>query len=344
MPPTIKDVAEKSRVSTATVSRALRGLPNVTPSTREHVIKIAKEMGYSIDPIASQLRSGRTKNIGIVMPLADSWFYSKVSTAAEAILIHAGYYAIRYSMTSMEAQTTFFERLATRKHVDGLIISSLTLSEEDIQILNHYNIPIVTIETKTDAFSSITIDNVRAAETATCYLLNLGHRHIGVIGGLMDDPLEFSVPNNRLLGYRSALKEYKIDFRPELIVTGNYSLKGGAEAMVHLLSIPSPPTAIFAMSDEMAIGAMKTLQEMNLKIPEDVSVLGFDDNDVSEYMNLSTIRQPVMYYGENAAALLLEQLENNKQPFQQHIRMETKLIIRGSTGPKLITPLDASNQ
>jgi DNA-binding LacI/PurR family transcriptional regulator len=343
MPLTIKDVAKRSNVSTATVSRALRGLPNVAPSTREHVIKVAKEMGYSIDPIASQLRSGRTKNVGIVMPLTDSWFYSKLSTASEAILINAGFYAIRYSMTNTEGQTAFFERLINRKNIDGLIISTLTLSEADIHILSNANIPIITIESQTEAFSSIGIDNLTAAKVATRYLLNLGHRQIGVISGLEDDPMNFSVPKKRLLGYRSALEEYQVEYRPELIVPGNYSFVGGSEAAVQLLSIASPPTAIFALSDEMAIGAIKTLHEMNLRIPEDVSVLGFDDNDMSDYVGLSTVRQPVMEYGERAATFLLDQLgKNENRP--HHIKMSSQLIIRGSTGPKLSTPLDMARE
>jgi DNA-binding LacI/PurR family transcriptional regulator len=341
---TIKDVAEKSKVSTATVSRALRGLPNVTPSTREHVIKVAKEMGYSIDPVASQLRSKRTQNVGIVMPLADSWFYGKLSTAAEAILIHAGYYPIRYSMTGSEDQTSFFERLSARKNIEGLIISSLTLSPEDIHIIENMNIPVVTVETKTESFSSISINNFEAAKLATRYLLNLGHRQIGVIAGLSEDPLKFSVPQKRLLGYKAALKEYDIEFRPELIVPGNYSFAGGAEATIHFLSMPSPPTAIFALSDEMAIGALKTLREMNLKIPEDMSIIGFDDNDVSEFVNLSTIRQPVMQFGEKAATLLLESLASKNKVEHRHISMDTQLIVRGTTGPKVSTPLDLSSQ
>lgn len=342
MPLTIKDVAEKSKVSTATVSRALRGLPNVTPSTREHVIKVAQEMGYSIDRAASQLRSGKTMNIGIVMPLADIWFFNKLSSTAEAILINSGYEVVRYSMVSMGGQTAFFKRLATRKNVDGLIIATLTLSEEDIAILSSLNIPVVTIETKTDTFSSINSDNFTAAKLATRYLLNIGHHNIGVITGLEDDPFHFSVPQMRLKGYRAALKEYDIEYRPELVVSGNFSLAGGAEVMVNLLSIPSPPTAVFAFSDEMAIGAMKTIREMNLKIPEDVSVVGFDDHEIAAYVGLTTVKQPVIELGEKAAYMLLEGIDNKNQGSKPHIMMSNRLIIRRTTGPKTNTPLEAS--
>ena len=339
---TIKDVAEKAKVSTATVSRALRGLPNVTPSTREHIIQIANEMGYSIDPVASQLRSGKSRNVGIVLPLAENWFYSKLSTTSEVILISAGYEAVRYPMASLGGQTAFFKRLAARSNLSGLMIATLTLSDEDIDILLNLDIPIVTVETQTDAFTSIITDNFSAAKAATRYLLNLGHNYIGVITGLEDDPFQFYVPQMRLEGYQSALKEYGIKLRPELVVPGNFSYAGGAEAMVNLLSIPSPPTAIFAFSDEMAIGAMKTIREMNLKIPEDISVIGFDDHDISTYVGLTTVKQPVTELGERAATMLLERIENKNQDVQPHIIINNRLIVRKTTAPKIFTPLEAS--
>ncbi len=341
---TIEDVAKKCQVSTATVSRALRGLPNVTPSTREYVTKIAHDMGYSIDPVASQLRSGKSNHIGIVMPLTDNWFFSKFSTNAEVILLNAGYEVVRYSMVSMGDQTAFFKHLAARKNLNGLIVTTLNLSAEDITILSNLTIPVVTFETVTDAFPSIVTDNISSARSATCYLLNLGHNHIGVISGIEDDPFNFSVPQKRLRGYQAALKEYGLKFRPELIVPGNFSLAGGAEAMIKLLSIPSPPTAVFAFSDEMAIGAMKTIREINLKIPEDVSVIGFDDHDVAAYVGLTTVKQPVTESGEKAAFLLLEHIDNKNQSELPHVVMKNTLVVRSTTASKIITPLETNRR
>jgi DNA-binding LacI/PurR family transcriptional regulator len=333
MAPTIKEVAEKCKVSTATVSRALRGLPNVTPSTRNLVIKTAEEMGYSLDSIASSLRSGKTMNIGIVMPLADTWFYSKLATASETILNDSDYYAVRYSMNSLGGQSEFFKWLSKVKRVDGLILATMTLSKEDVDILRMINIPIVTVETKTDFFPSVTTNNVLAAKMATQYLLNLGHESIGVITGLHDDPLKFSVPQERLLVYQSALNQYEIEIRPELQVAGNFSFAGGAEATVDLLSVHSPPTAILTFSDEMAIGAMKTIREMNLKIPEDISVIGFDDHEVAEFVGLTTIKQPVALYGEKAATILLDQIDSKEKHDLIHVTFDTKMIVRSTTGP-----------
>jgi DNA-binding LacI/PurR family transcriptional regulator len=335
MPPTIKDIADKLGVSTATVSRALRGLPNVAPSTRARVLQIAKDLNYSIDPRASSLASGRTMNIGIVMPLVDTWFYSKLATAAEAMLIDSEYYVTRYNVDSLSDQTAHFRRLSNGRHVDGLIVATAALGKEDIDILHNLKVPVVTVETSTKDFASISVDNALAAQIATRYLINLGHKRIGLITGLQDDPMHFSVPQERLLGYHTALEEYELEVRPELEVSGNFSLAGGAEAMIELLSVRYPPTAVFALSDEMAIGALKSIREMNLRVPEDISVLGFDDHDIAEYIGLTTVRQPVVDYGEKAISMLLNLLENPENGTHPHVKLDTQLIVRSTTGPPM---------
>lgn len=333
MPPTIKEVADRSGVSTATVSRALRGLPNVAPSTRDQVLQAAKDLNYSIDPQASRLAAGRTMSIGIVMPLADQWFYNKVSTAVEAMMVTQGYDVMRYSIASLGSQTDFFQRLSSGKHVDGLIVVSMALAEDDLELLTNLDFPIVTIETETERFASVGIDNVAAARIATRHLINLGHEQIGIISGLREDPMRFLVPRQRTVGYHSALQEHEIEIRPELEAPGNFSLAGGAEAMIDLLSVHQPPTAVFAFSDEMAIGALKTISDMNLRVPEDISVIGFDDHDIAEYVGLTTIRQPVAEYGERAALLLLKLLEEPNEGALPHIELNTQLVIRSTTGP-----------
>jgi DNA-binding LacI/PurR family transcriptional regulator len=307
----------------------------VAPSTREQVLQAAEELNYSIDPQASRLAAGRTMSIGIVIPLADQWFYNKVSTAIEAMLVNEGYDVIRYSIAGLSSQSDLFRRLSSGKHVDGLIVN-VALSEKDLELLTTLDIPIVTIETRTKYFASVSVDNVTAARTATRHLINLGHEHIGIISGLRKDPMRFQVPRLRAEGYRSALREHKLDIRPELDAPGNFSLAGGAEAMIDLLSVHHPPTAVFAFSDEMAIGALKTIHDMNLRVPEDISVIGFDDHDIAEYVGLTTIRQPVAEYGRRAASLLLKLIDGQDQPGEAalpHIELNTQLVIRSTTGP-----------
>lgn len=331
---TIEDVAKRAGVSTATVSRAMRGLPNVTPSTRNRVLRAAKELSYVMHPQASRLATGRTMTICIVVPLADQWFYNKVVTSAEAALVGHSYDVLRYSVTSAQDRQLTFERLSSPKRGDGIIIVTVSLSQTEIDLLVRSGVPVVTIETVLDDFSSVSIDNVAAAEKAVQHLIALGHRRIGLISGLPADPMGFTVPRDRREGYKRVLYEHGIRYDPALEASGNFSLAGGTEAMDQLLNLPRPPTAIFAFSDEMAIGAMKSVRDRGLRIPEDISIIGFDDHDIAGYIGLTTIRQHVAQYGETAATLLLALLDDEDPSHPtRHIVKPTELIVRSSTGP-----------
>lgn len=332
MSPTIEEVAQRSGFSTATVSRALRGLPNVAPSTREAVLRAAEELRYSIDPYASRLATGRTMTIGIVIPLVDQWFYSKISTIAETVLNAHGYDVLRYSITGSESRTQLLQQIASGRRVDGLIVVTVPLDEEQEKLLRGASFPVVTVETVADPFPSIACDNVAAAMTATRHLINLGHERIAIISGLSEDPMRFPIPGDRREGYLRVLEENDIEFRPEFDVAGNFSYEGGAEAMTALLSVRQSPTAVFAFSDEMAIGAMKTIRDLGLRVPEDISVIGFDDHDVSHYVGLTTIHQPVAEYGDLAASFLLSALRDDEIESPSHKELSTRLVIRSTTG------------
>ncbi len=331
MPATIEDVARTAGVSTATVSRALRGLPNVAPSTRNRIFQVAEELDYVITPHLSRLISGR-RVIGLLAPLVDQWFYAKLQTVIELELINLGYDTVRYSVDTPDNQTDLLRRLASGRLVDGLTIMSLSLSDEEAEFLAKSDLPALTLESTNSGSDSIVIDNVAAAELATRHLINLGHRRIGAITGSRT-ALEFHIPGQRIQGYLQALDAAGIEIRPELIQRGNFSFEGGAEAMKVLYSVENPPTAVFAISDEMAIGALKTIRDHNLRVPEDVSIIGFDDHDVSAYVDLTTIRQPVSHFGTLAAQMLVERLESDKPIEIRHVVCQPELILRATTGP-----------
>jgi len=332
MSPTIEEVAQRSGFSTATVSRALRGLPNVAPSTREAVLRAAEELHYSIDPYASRLATGRSMTIGIVIPLVDQWFYSKVAIIAETVLNAHGYDVLRYSVTGSEGRGELLKQIATSRRVDGLIVVTVPLGRDEEELLRQTGLPVVTVETATESFPSLTCDNVAAAMAATRHLINLGHERIAIISGLSEDPMRFPIPGDRRQGYLRVLEENDIEFRPEFDVAGNFSYEGGAEAMTALLAVRQSPTAVFAFSDEMAIGAMKTIRDLGLRVPQDISVIGFDDHDVSHYVGLTTIHQPVAEYGDLAASFLLSALGDDGIEGERHRELSTRLVIRSTTG------------
>lgn len=334
MAASISDVAIRAGVSVATVSRALRGLPNVAPSTRDRVLRAAAELHYVADPHASRLAAGRTQSIGMVVPLFTQWFFTQVVAGAEAVLTAAGYDVLLYNVSGAESRARFLERLPFRKRVDGIIIIELPLSEDELATLATQETPVVTVGLRAPTFPSVTIDNVAAATTATRHLVNLGHERIGLISGVADDPLGFAVPIDRRTGYQRVLAEHGLEVRPELEAPGGFTLRGGAEAMAQLLAAERPPTAVFAESDEMAMGALKTVRDAGLEVPGDVSIIGFDDHEISEYIGLTTIAQPVVEQGEVAAGLLLDAMTTHDCSPPPRMVMPTKLKVRTTTGPR----------
>lgn len=330
MSASIEDVARAAGVSVATVSRALRGLPNVAPSTRERVKLAAADLHYVADPHASRLAARRSATIGLVLPLLGGWYHARLFSGVEATLDAAGYDVLPYTVSGLQARERFVANLPFRKRVDGLIIADTTFDEPAwVRVTDAAN-HVVTIGCAHAAEVKLTIDNHGASRIAVEHLLSLGHRRIGLIGGLSDDPFAFSAPRERQAGYLAALAAWGVEPDPTLVVPGNFSLSGGAEGMSRLLSLADPPTAVFALSDEMAIGALQVARDTGLDVPSDLSVVGFDDHDVSEYIGLTTVRQQVVEQGEVAARAMLALVEAGNTVVDHH-RMPTRLVVRGTT-------------
>lgn len=330
---TIDDVALRAGVSAATVSRALRGLPNVAPATRTRVLGVAEELHYYPDPHASRLAAGRTRTVGVAVPYIGQWYFSQVIAGAEAILSEAGYDLLVYGADSPTDRQRFVsEALPMRNRVDGIILVDLLLPPDEAAAWAGAGVHLVTIGQRGEMFSSVTVDERAAAAAAVHHLLNLGHRAIGLIEGPEDDPFRFTIPRDRRQGYEDTLTAHGIPVRPELCVPGDFTAGGGAEAMTRLLSMSGPPTAVFALSDEMAMGAVRAVRDHGMRVPEDVSIIGFDDHDLAQAFGLTTMRQPVTAHGMRAARLLLASLgESPAGPV--HETVPTSLVVRGSTRP-----------
>lgn len=330
-PTTIQDVADAAGVSVATVSRALRGLPNVAPSTRQRVRQTANELSYRADPSASALAAGRTSTIAMAVPLLDRWYFSQVISGAEAVVAQAGYDLLLFSIAGDESR----QRLLTGpliKRADGLILVDLRVPDDEAASLLDGRIQVVATGIKVPGASSVTVDNHQVAHGAVTHLIHFGHSKIALIEGAPDDPVRFDVPDERRAGYESALHQAAITPRPDYAVGGDFSVSGGRQAMAELLDLDDPPTAVFAMSDEMAFGALRTIWDRGLDSPADISIIGVDNHDLSHVIDLTTVHQDVAEHGAKAARLLLEHLANDTLPAQHHIA-ETVLIERGTAGP-----------
>jgi LacI family transcriptional regulator, repressor for deo operon, udp, cdd, tsx, nupC, and nupG len=333
---TIEDVAATANVSVATVSRALRGLPNVAAATRARVEKAATELQYRPDPNASRLAAGRTFTVGMAVPMFGPWYFSQVVAGAQHVLAAAGYDLLLMGVGSGEARRRFVNEWALiQKRVDGLILVDLRLDRTEVAELERASVIVSTVGDRYPQFSSVNVDNHAAAALATRHLLDLGHRRIGLIGAQTQAvSLAFSVPHERRAGYREALEMAGVAVDPSLEAWADFTVEAGADAMRRLLSLREPPTAVFAMSDEMAMGAMQVARQAGLRIPADLSVIGFDDHDLAAVAGLSTIRQSVSRAGQLAARFVIDAIAESTGP--QHSVEDIELIVRSTTSPPKI--------
>lgn len=313
--PSIEDVAREADVSVATVSRALRGLPNVALKTRQHVVKIAEDMQYRADPSAARLATGRTKLVEIATPTVDGWYFSRFLAGAIDHLLDHGYEAITHPVENPLERERFLNGLVhLEKRVDGLIVVDLNISEEAANELWEGGIRTITAGFSTGRFPSVIVDDYQVGLVATQHLLDLGHRRIGLISGEPNHPLAFSVPGLRLAGYTAALAAAGIAIDTALEQSGKFTAAGGRAAMKRLLDLDVPPTAVFAMSDEMAFGAWSALQDCGLSWPDDVAIVGVDDHELAEMVGLTTVRLAPRELGAAAAERLLRLIEGDDVP------------------------------
>jgi DNA-binding LacI/PurR family transcriptional regulator len=307
----IDDVARLAGVSTATVSRALRGLPLVAEETRTRVAEAAAALGYVASPSASRLAGGRTGSVGVVVPRITRWFFATVVEAAEESLYQAGLDVLLYNLRGREQERRrLFHTQSLHKRVDGVMLIATPLHAEDLTAVAELRLPGVTVSSGTPVpgWPGIRIDDVAAARDAADHLIGLGHTRIAHISGDPHDELAFTTHKERRDGYRAALRAAGIEPDPALDVDAEFTVAGGERATGELLARGGVPTAIFAACDEMAMGAMRALRAAHLRVPDDVSVIGIDDHDLSAALGLTTVAQPAAEQGRQAAATLLHTL------------------------------------
>lgn len=341
----IDEVARLAGVSTATVSRALSGRGPVSQSARIRVAEAAESLGYVVSSYASSLASGRTKNIGAVVPQVTSWYFSSVIEGAGRELRRRGFDLTLYNLSGGgDERRIVFEQHLLRQRVDAVIAVSLELTEEEVGRLLRIGKPLVSVGGPLPSTPSLSIDNEAVAELATAHLISLGHRRIGHIGGSREFDLDFHIPTSRRHGYERALIAAGIPIDTGLYRTANFTIAGGHTAAKQLLGSPyDRPTAIFAASDEMAIGCILAARDLGLRVPDDVSVVGIDNHELASFFGLSTVAQFPERQGELAVELLMRAIEPAAAPERDDASMATntgdaattpvpyELIVRGST-------------
>jgi len=260
----------------------------------------------------------------------DAWFYSTVVAGAEQALRQAGLDTMLCCLPTSRDRFEFFERLPLRRKVDALIVVSFPLDTRSESRLSAMGIPVVTVSSPSTLFSSVTVDDHRAARLAVDHLVHAGHRRIGMIHTVDPENTPWAADLARVAGYRASLAAAGIDVEDDLIATVPWGIEGGAHGMELLLSMPRPPTAVFCFSDEVAIGAMRTLRRSGRPVPEAMSLTAVDDHPMAELMDLTTVRQPATEQGAVAGQLVTEMLAGAQA---RHVELPTRLVVRHSTRP-----------
>ena len=333
---TIRDVAAAAGVSTATVSRALRGLPNVDQVTRERVKDVAAALDYVISPSASRLASGRTGSIAVITPYISRWFFSEIIARVESVMQQSGMDLLLMNVGDYQnghARIPPTPRL--RRRVDGILIVSLPPQDPDLEAILSLGMPTAMIGGIAPNVECVVIDDVSAAKRATEHLVALGHTRIALMAG-GPATARFTAESQRERGFHLVMKQNSLVEDPMLEVFGHFTIEGGESAMDALLNQPNPPTAVFAMSDEIAFGAIRSIRKHGLEPGCDVSIVGVDNHPMSSYLGLTTVSQPVSELGVTAGERLMGQILGI-DPLGENGRvteLPTELMVRESTGTK----------
>lgn len=304
----------------------MRGLPNVSPATRRRVLDAAGELNYTPHPSAAHLAAGKTGLVTMVVPSITSWYTGQAMAGAEAVVTGSGLelsVMLLPDAAAREAIVSDPSSLALR--CDAVIL--LDLIPDPAHVAPWF--PLVVVGSRSHAVDSVFIDNEAGATLAAHHLAALGHTEIAVIAGA-DVEAASPVTALRLAGFEAALESADVPFDRSCMAYGNFSPLGGHEAMTDLLSSPRRPSAVFALSDEMAIGAMKAVADAGLSVPHDISIVGFDDHDLAFAVGLTTVSQSPADLGARAASLLVERIDGNNPPPRQVVG-DTHLVVRSST-------------
>ncbi|MFC9983180.1 LacI family DNA-binding transcriptional regulator [Microbacterium keratanolyticum] len=329
----IDEVARLAGVSTATVSRALSGRGTVSEKTRRRVQEATEALGYVVSSRASSLASGRTRNVGVVVPFLDRWFFSTVLSGVSSALMRRGYDITLYNITADAAvRRDVFADFLRRQRVDGVIAVSIELDEAETGQLLQLGLPVIAIGGPNPRLDTLTVDDHAVAQLATEHLLALGHRDIAHIGASPEFDMDFHIPTQRRAGFEKVLADAGIAPNPLYLEPADFTVEGGYRAAKQLLGRPGPrPTAIFAASDEMAIGAILAARDLGYRVPDDLSVIGIDGHELGDFFQLTTVDQFPLGQGERAAEALLARLDDAAATPLDHAHLPFELVVRGTT-------------
>jgi len=326
--PTIRDVARQAGVSHQTVSRVINSSVDVLPETRAIVEAAIEELGYRPSAIARSMARGSTHTLAIISPNLTDYTFASVIEGAEVEARQHNYFVLSSSALDLQAFQGLVDELVGHRRVDGLVVINPYADERYQHIPKNFPVVFVGSRSHDENVCSISLDDEKVAYEATQHLISLGHKRIALVTG----PMEEDCSQDRLEGFQRALNEAGISFDQSLVFEGDWSASSGSEALAEFVRKGNLPTAVFAQNDRMAMGVMRAARDANLKVPDQLSVIGVDDMPLSSYFDppLTTMRQDMPLIGQEAVQMLLQILQKNKKE-QCTIKLPAQLVIRQST-------------
>lgn len=310
MKATIKDVATRANVSVATVSRVVNNLDGYSDETKEKVLEAIKELGYQRNAIARGLVTKTTKTIGVLIPIVSAYLYAEILNGIEEKANENGYGIFLCNTGVNGVRAINYIKMLGERQVDAIIVVSLTINDEYYNLLNSLKIPYILVSTLSYKYKIpyIKVDDQQAAYTATQFLIEKGHTKIALISGGKEDKISGIT---RVNGYRNALQDHDININENIIKYGDFTYNSGIMCMEDLLQEKEDFTAVFATSDEMALGALSVMHRNKIEVPEKISIIGYDNTLIAQMSNppLTTVAQPLYEMGVKAFAKILSVLE-----------------------------------
>jgi DNA-binding LacI/PurR family transcriptional regulator len=332
---TIAEVAQTSGVGVGTVSRVINGAANVRDATRSRVLKVIGQLGYRPSHVATALSRGTMHTVAIVIPHLTRPAMSARLAGALTVLSQQGYDTVVCNVDNPAQRDDHLRSLTARHRADGVIVVSLPLSRQQLASFRKAALPLVVIDVIAPGVPQTITDDVLGGRLATGHLLSLGHRRIGFVGDTIsrgEGALGFSSSARRLSGYRQALAAAGLRYDPHLVRRGPHGAAAAAELAVGLLGSPAPPSAIFAASDTQALGVLTAARAEGVLVPEQLSLIGFDDVESAAQLGLSTIRQPLEHSGAEGARRLCDLLRGELvKPLRQQLTLE---VVQRSTSAR----------
>jgi len=332
---TIRDVAREAGVSVATASRVLNGKDVVKPLTRDRILSVMAELGFSPSPAARRLSLGRTLTIGVVVSFLTRPQAAERLRGVDAVLADSEFDLVIYNVESVQKRDHYLSSLTRSQRADGLLVMSLPPSPDATAVLLASTVPVVFIDVHTPSVEQLPRvigDDVAGGAMAARHLLDLGHRSIAFIGDAVADPFGFTSSRDREAGFRSELAHAGIDIPTEWIGHGAHGRYEARDLARRMLASDRRPTAIFCASDTQALGVIAAAREIGLHVPDDLSVVGYDDIEAADYVGLTTVRQQLFESGRRGAEILLAAIEARPEA-PAIAQLAPELVVRVTSAP-----------